>query len=432
MITTMALAFALTGPGSLADTLPVVTLREALQQAVQLDPDYVQSLGFLHNAESARRTALLVFVLPTVTASADYSQLSTKQFNIGTGSAANATARASIDARYELFTGGRKLADAKRTAADLESTQAGELGARFAAALEVERDYYTVLGSRELDDVARQRLTRAREALVTARARVVSGATVQSDSLQVLLEVQRAEVEVLRSGARLVVARLQLGRRIGRSSPVDAAPLDSLPPPTLPLSLDDAVMQAVAQGPSWRQARANEHSANLQIRSRQGSYFPTVTLTGSLGKFDDKFFPTETTRRSVGFSISLPVWDGGQRELAIARLKSSRDVTRAIREDLERAARRDVTEAYSNFDVSRQAFAISLTGVSVAIEILRVQQSRYRAGAGTVLELLDAQSQLVLAQADLVQARYGVRLARAALEAMLGHRLTNDTDRSTP
>lgn len=415
-----------------ADTIPVVTLRQALEQAVKLDPNYVQALGSLANAEAARRTALLVFVLPTLSASADYSQLSTKQFNVGTGSQANATARASLDARYELFTGGRKLADAKRTAAELEGTQAGELGARFNAALGVERDYYSVLGSHELHDVAVQRLARAREQLVTARARVVSGATVQSDSLQVLLEVQRAEVDVLRSQATLTVARLQLGRRIGVAVPVDAAAIDSTVPPDLPLTLDAAVQQAVAQGPMWRQARASERSADLQIRSRQGSYLPSVTLIGSVGKFDDKFFPSQTTRRSLGFSVSLPIWDGGQRELAMARLKSSRDVSRAIREDLERSARRDVTEAYSNYDVSRQTLGISETGVTVAEEILRVQQARYRAGSATVLELLDAQSQLVQAQADLVQARYGVRLARAALEAMLGRRLTTDPDRSIP
>lgn len=431
MIVTLLALAALTGPVR-RDTLPVVTLREALQQSVKLDPDYVQALGTLNNAESARRTALLVFFLPTVSASADYSQLSTKQFNVGTGSQANATGRASLDARYELFTGGRKWSDMRRAAAELEGSQAGELGARFAAALEVERDYYAVLGARELRDVAVQRRARAREELVTARARVVSGATVQSDSLQVLLEVQRAEVDVLRSDATLVVAQLQLGRRIGRATPVDAAPIDSTLPPALEITLDEAVQQAVAQGPLWRQARASERSAELQIRSRQGSYFPTVTLIGSLGKFDDKFFPTQTTRRSLGFSIALPIWDGGQRELAIARLKSSRDVARAIREDLERSARRDVTEAYTNFDVSRQALAITVTGVAVATEILRVQQSRYRAGSGTVLELLDAQSQLVQAQADLVQARYGVRLARAALEAMLGRRLNTDPDRSAP
>jgi outer membrane protein TolC len=73
-----------------------------------------------------------------------------------------------------------------------------------------------------------------------------------------------------------------------------------------------------------------------------------------------------------------------------------------------------------------------MTGVAVASEIFRVQEARYRAGAATVLELLDAQAQLVQAQADVVQARYSVRLARASLEVLLGRRLSSVPDRSNP
>ncbi len=415
-----------------ADTLPRVTLREALQEAVQLDPAWVQAAGQVDNAEWARKAALLVFVLPTITASADYAELSTKQFNVGLGSAASATGRASLDARYELFTGGRKLAGARQAAADLDVARAGELGQRFATALFVERDYYDVLGARELLDVARERANRAAEQFSTARARVVSGATVPSDSLQLLLEQQRAEVEVLRRDAALTVARLQLGRRIGRSGPVDAIPLDSAPPLPLPLTLEEAVTQAAAQGPAWVEARAAERSADAQLRGRRASYFPTLTLTAQLAKFDDKFFPSRTGRRSLGFSIAMPIWDGGQRELAIERLKSSRAVAYAIRADLERAARHDVTEAYTGYDVARRALELAERGVAVAREVLRVQSVRYQGGAGTVLELLDAQTQLVQTQADLVQARYAVRLARASLEVILGQRLSPESDRSIP
>ncbi len=430
MITALHLMAALTMAP--ADTLPVVTLRDALREAVSLDPLWVQSAGLVDNAEWARKAALLVFVLPTINATADYSELSTQQFNIGTGRASNATGRASVDARYELFAGGRKLFGARQASADLETARAGELGQRYETALNVERDYYDVLGARELLDVARERAARAAEQFGTARARVTSGATVPSDSLQVLLEQQRAEAEVLRREAALTVARLQLGRRIGRAVAVDAAPIDSTTPAALSITLDEAVERAVAQGPAWREARAAEKSSDAQIRVRQASYLPTVTLTASLGKFDDKFFPTLTNRRSVGFAIALPIWDGGQRELAIQRLKTNRTVARAIREDLERSARRDVTEAYTGYDVSRRALDLAHAGVGVATEILRVQTARYRAGAATVLELLDAQAQLVQAQADLVQARYAVRLARASLEVILGQRLTPDSDRSTP
>jgi outer membrane protein TolC len=113
------------------------------------------------------------------------------------------------------------------------------------------------------------------------------------------------------------------------------------------------------------------------------------------------------------------------------RLRTSQEVARAVRSDLERAARRDVTEAYAGYDVARQQLALAETGVVVAAEVLRVQEARYRGGASTVLELLDAQAQLVQAEADRVQARYAVRLARAGLEAILGRRLATTSSDSS-
>jgi outer membrane protein len=418
--------------GARQDTLPVVTLADALARAVRLDPGYVQALVQVDNAEAARRTARLAFFVPTLNASTSYTRLSTQQFNLGTGQPASANATASLDARYELFNGGRNVAEARRSAAALEAAKAGEAGERFAIAAQVERAYYDVLGARELLEVGRQRLARAQEQLATARARVASGATVQSDSLQVLLEVQRAGTEVDRRVADLQVSQLELGRRVGSDRGVDAAPLDTLPPPALPLSLEDAVQFAATQGPVWLQARANERAAEQQLRARVGSYFPTVALTASLGKFDSKFFPSLTTRRTVGFTISLPIWDGAQRELALAQLRSNRTLATATRANLERSVRHDVTEAYTGYEVARGSLTSAMTGVAVAAEIYRVQDARYRAGAATVLELLDAQAQLVQAQADVVQARYGVRLARASLEVILGRRLSTVPDRSNP
>ncbi len=427
-----AFALLLSMLGARADTLPVVTLAEALDRAVHLDPAYVQALTQVNNAEAARKTARLAFLLPTVNASTSFTKLSTQQFNLGTGQPASASATASLDARYELFNGGRNIAEAKRSAAALEAARAGEVSARFMIAAQVERAYYDVLGARELLEVGRQRLARAQEQLVTARARVVSGATVQSDSLQVLLEVERAGTEVQRRTADLQVNQLELGRRTGSDHGIDAAPLDTLPPPPLTLSLEEAVQYAATQGPIWLQARANERAAEQQLRARMGSYFPTVALTASLGKYDSKFFPSLTTRRTVGFTISLPIWDGAQRELALTVLRSNRTLATATREDLERSVRHDVTAAYTAYEVARGALSSALTGVAVANEIYRVQDARYRAGAATVLELLDAQSQLVQAQADVVQSRYGVRLARASLEVILGHRLSTVPDRSNP
>jgi len=409
-----------------ADTLPVVTLGQAIERSSRLDPNYVQALGQVDNAAWGRRAARLAFILPSVTLSTDLTKYSTEFFNIGTGGLVSSSVTARVDARYELFSL-RKLADLSRTGAELEGANAEELRARFAAAFVTESNYYEVLAARELARISADRVRRATEGLGVARARVASGAAVQSDSLQLVLELSRARVDSLRQEANLRAARLELGRRIGADTPVDAAALDTTPAPDLPLTLDEALRSALEQGPDYRAARASERAASALLRGRRGEYLPQLNLAAAHNRFDSEFFPNARNVSSITFAVSLPLWDGGFREIGISQARTSRDVARAIRSDLERGARADVTEAYDAYNTARAATELSAVAVAVARENYRVQESRYRAGATTILDLLDAQVGLTQAEADLVQARYGTRLALAGLEAILGRRLFTGT-----
>ena len=103
--------------------------------------------------------------------------------------------------------------------------------------------------------------------------------------------------------------------------------------------------------------------------------------------------------------------------------KVNHDVASAVRVDLERSAWHDVTAAYDAYETNRATIALDRDAVVVARENNRVQETRYRAGATTILDLLDAQNRLVQAEADLVQAMYFTRLARAGLEVILGERI---------
>lgn len=406
----------------LSDTIPTVTLSDAIQRSAALDVGYVSALGNVESAEWGRRAARYAFVIPSVSVSSDITKYSTGFFNIGTGALQNTSVTARADARYELFSL-RKLAELSRSSAALDAANADELRSRFAAAIVTEGDYYAVLATHELLRSAEERLRRAGEGLGVARARVSSGAAVRSDSLQLVLERTRAEVGLLRQRAALTVARLQLGRRVGADGPVDAAPLDTLAPAELPMPLPAAVQLAVEQGPEYRLARANERAAIASVKTRQSDYFPTLNLSGSHQRYDSKFFPSARAVSSVTLGLSWPIWNGGQREIAIAQAQSARRVAEAIRADLERGARADVTEAYAAYETSRAVVGLAREAQVVALENYRVQESRYRNGAGTILDLLDAQSGLTQTEVELVQARYGARLALAGLEAMLGRRL---------
>jgi outer membrane protein TolC len=413
-------------PGT--DSMPRITLAEAVRRSSRFNPDYVRALGQIDNAEWGRRAAMLAFFIPSVDLGIDQTRYSESFFN--PADPANPTqtlvvARAS--ANYEIFSL-RKFTELSRTKADLASAEASELEQRFNAALVTESSYYDVLVNQELSRVNRERTQRAREGLGVARARVSAGAAVQTDSLQLVLELVRSQVDSLRQHNALRTAQLELGRRVGAPGPVDAVPLDTMPAAPLPISLPQALQIALDQGPQYLTARANESSAEAALRAQRGDYLPVLSVGGLHQRYDTRIFPGASNISSVTFSLSFPLWNNGQREIEVSRARVNRDVARAIRDDLERVVRRDVTASYDGYQVTAAAVELALVAVNVAGQTYRMQELRYRSGASTILDLLDSQVGLAEAEAGLVQARYLNRLALAQLEAILGRRLFTNKD----
>jgi outer membrane protein len=410
------------------DSVPRITLGEAVRRSSRFDPDYVRALGQIDNAEWGRRAAMLAFFIPSIDLGLDQTKYSKSFFN--PSDPANPTQTLVVgraSANYEIFSL-RKFSELSRTKADLASAEAGELEQRFNAALETESSYYDVLVNQELLRVNRERARRAREGLGVARARVSSGAAVQTDSLQLVLELVRAQVDSLRQHNALRTAQLELGRRVGAGGPVDAVPLDTVPAATLPVSLPQALQIALDQGPQYRTARANESSAEAALKAQRGDYLPVLSVGGLHQRYDTRLFPGASNISSVTFSLSFPLWNNGQREIDVSRARVNRDVARAIRDDLERVVRRDVTASYDGYEAAAAAVELALVGVNVASQTYRMQELRYRSGASTILDLLDSQVDLAEAEAGLVQARYQTRLALARLEAILGRRLFTNKD----
>ncbi|HEX9632463.1 MAG TPA: TolC family protein [Gemmatimonadales bacterium] len=404
------------------DPVPVVTLTEARRRAQGVDPVAVTARAEAATAAWERRAALADLFTPNLRAATTYVRLSEPFFNFGTGAiSANATS-ATLEATYTLF-GAGKLAELRRSRASVVTAEANQAAARFRTALAADAAYYGVLAEHELARVAAERLRRAGEQLGVARVRVQAGETIATDSLQLLLEVNRARLDVLQRDSALAVSRLRLGRQIGLAGPTDAAPLDTALPPPLPVSLEAAAREMHEQGPELEAARAAERRAGASVAAERDGYLPDILLSASAGAYDDAFFPSALKRSQVAITVSLPIWDGGRRELAVARARAERDITRAVREDRERAAAEQMAQAYHGYETARTGIELALVGVSAWAESFRVQGARYREGATTILDLLEAQVGLSEAEATLVQARYAARLALAQIEALLGRRL---------
>lgn len=411
---------------SVPDTLPMVTLSEARRRAASLDPTIVAARGEVATAVWERRAAVSDLLTPGVNAGMSYIRFSDPFFNFGTGTISPNATSATLQASYTLL-GGGKFGTLRRSRASVESAEANEIATRFRAALSTDAAYFAVLADLELSRVAADGLKRAQEAFGIARARVVAGDAIATDSLQLLLQVTRARIAVLRRDSALAVSRLRLGRQIGLPGPAEAAN-DSTPTPDLPFTEAEAIAEMRARGPEVEAARAAERRAHAAVIAERESYLPDIIIGATAGAYDAEFFPSAFKRSQLAVTLSLPVWDGGHRELAMARARAERNTAAANRADRERGAAEMMTSAYHGYETSRAGIELAQIGVAAATESYRVQRARYAEGATTILDLLESQGALTEAEATLVQSRYATRLALAQIEALLGRRLSEKRD----
>jgi outer membrane protein len=418
------------------DSVPSVSLADAVRRSYRVAPGVIAAGGLVGTTAWQKRAAVLALTTPNVSVGGDLYSVTPQVFNFNvlppTTSGFSAlpltshTTDANITASYTLFNGGQNLSRIRAARFSQVSAEANSDAVRADTRVGVETAYYTVAADQELLRVATERVQSLTEELALARARVSAGAAVQTDSLQLVLELTTARVSLLQQQATTQVDRLALGRQTGASTPVAAEALDTIPPAALPFTLDRAVAQALETGPAYVRARAVERASGADLAVQEGSFLPTVTLSASRLAYGNQVLPSLLYRNQLAVSVSFPILDQGQREYGVAVASASLDSARAVRADLDRGARQDVTNAYDAYNTARATVLLQQTGVVVARENLRVATLRYQSGLENVLNLLTAQVSLTQAESDLVNARKNARLALASLQARLGKQLVRE------
>ena len=123
------------------------------------------------------------------------------------------------------------------------------------------------------------------------------------------------------------------------------------------------------------------------------------------------------------FRLSLPIFTGFSRSL---RLSEARAAEEDADEDVRArrlAVHADVRARHLGLVAAYRAIAVQQANRVSARDQLRLAQDRYRLGAGTSLEVSDAQSAVQQAEGDYVNAVYFYHKAIAALEAAVGRPL---------
>src|SRR4051812_2213190 len=271
-----------------------IALKDAVSAAQQNALGAVQARGQVRTAESgvrAARAALfpsLNLTLGQVNQSGDrfdtqgrlVPYLAPQPWSYSTG----------ISSTVNLFDGGRRLSEIRRTRSDVGAAEANEVSQQFDVALQVKTQYYGILAARESEAAGRAQLEQAQEQLKASIARTRAGVATLSDSLRSVVAVGNAQLALITARNNLRVASAALTRLVGSQTAVTALPSDTLDLAIAPI--DSASLAGlIDEGPLVRQAEAQLTSARVSVRSARTPYLPTVDLTYSRsGNGFDKYY----------------------------------------------------------------------------------------------------------------------------------------------
>jgi outer membrane protein len=422
-------------PGALAaqavdTTATPISLTEAIRLAQQNSVTSVQARGSVRTSDAAVKQSYAAF-LPTFSVSAGTNHQSGDRFDTQgnlvpfTGNPTNYST--GLSSSLQLFDGGRRFFDVKRTRADVDAAEAGETVSKYQVALQVKQQYYNILAARESQSAAQAQIDQAQQQLKASSLRLRAGAATVSDSLRSVVALGNARLALLTAGNNLRVANATLSRLIASPRTVTAASSDTLDQQVVIPDISE-LTPLVDRAPAIKQADAQLASAHASLRSAKTSFLPTVNMNfNRSGSGLDPAFGIGDKRyaynQSLSFSLNFPLFNNLSREVNVARAIVAEDVAEASLRDARLLAHQTLVQSLGQMKTAQEQVAIQTNSVAAAIEDLRVQQRRYELGATTLLDLLTSQTQLDNARTALIRARYDYRVARAQLEALIGRDL---------
>ncbi len=348
-----------------------------------------------------------------------------------------------------LFQGGRVVAG-MRAARDVKTStrlDASEVGA--STAVDVQRSYLQALFSRTLAEIQDTAFALAGQRLLLAQQLERAGRASQYDTLRAQVEQANLQPVVIQAHSNVDLALLDLKRLIN-------VPFDQ--PVRLATTIDTATVLAWVsrlRADGTPPKRAAIRSAELVSEARhagigvaRADLLPTISFNALIGAqaYPLSGFPTTRGRfveiacppgsaagkvctqqnggffgdKSLGFTISLPVFDGlrakGGIDLASAQ---ARLADLQLAQTRERVAS-EVASAAAELDRAQAAFAARGQTANEAEEAYRLAALRQSRGLATQLEVSDAQLALTTAKSNEARAIYDLYLAAVAYARSLG------------
>jgi outer membrane protein len=301
--------------------------------------------------------------------------------------------------------------------ADVETARQALIAADFShnsvfddVVLGVERAYYQFLNAKALLEAEQVSLREAETSLDSAVQRRQAGVATIADELQARTALAQAQLNVQTLEGQIQTLRGALATSMGLPATLrfDVGSLpQEVPAQQTTQAIEPLIERALAGRPDLDAARARALASAAGIERAHADLLPRLLLQGSASRQDYVQSNPGPFHNSYSANLLLtyPLFDGGSRRSRLEQARADEQVARARVDELVQQVVLQVFTDFYSLRTAAQRIETGRTLVTSARQNEDAAVARYRAGVGSILDLLTAQSALASARGQEVQAR---------------------------
>ena len=347
----------------------------------------------------------------------------------GSNSSINNAYLLNIQLRQQIYNGGATFAAVRGAKLQLDNSYYALRETVELVVNNVKSQFANVLQNEALITIQEQQVALLASQLQDQQNRFAAGTVPRFDVLQAEVALANQRPQLITAQNNYRIAQLQLAQTLGYDYTPDRnnrpafrviGRLDVVP---FNINIADAVAVAEAYRPALRQAQQNIKIAQETLRVQRAGYLPTINATANYQLQNDRR-TRDLTKTDNGYllggNITWNFWDGGLTYGNVRQARAQLLQAAVTYEDTRRSIGLAVQDALSRLRQALELVNSQRENVGKAEESVRLSRARLSAGAGTQLDVLNAQVALSQAQVTELQARYSYVVALADLRRVTG------------
>lgn len=360
--------------------------------------------------------------LPSLNASLGRGRTETGAAN-GNSKSTTDKASGSLSLSFLIYDfGGREasLEYAQQLMAALAATEDMTLQSVFLSAVQA---YYQALAADAAVTAAMESERASQESFKAAEARYRIGSGTPADRLQAQTAAAQATLARIQAEGNARAAYGVLANAMGldaHQAPKLAPPVEMAPHNDFERNVAQLIEQAKKQRPDLVAAEAQVKAAEANIAVARANGLPSVSLSAGHTYSDTRGLADSVRGNSIGITVSIPLFSGFETTYKVRAAEAQRDARLAQRDQVAKQVSLDVWRAYYALQTSTESVRATTALMTSAGQSEKVASGRYKAGVGSILEVLNAQSALANARQQHIQAQYNWRIAKASLAQAMG------------